>query len=65
MLPRNEGGVVDQRLRVYGVKGLRVVDASMMPLHVSSHIQASVYAVAEKGATMIREDWEGGARARI
>jgi len=49
-------GVVDERLRVYGTKGLRVVDASIMPLQISAHLQATVYAIAEKGATMIIED---------
>ncbi|CAH0056012.1 unnamed protein product, partial [Clonostachys solani] len=51
-----EGGVVDHRLRVYGVQGLRVVDASIMPLHISAHIQATIYAIAEKGAHMILQD---------
>jgi choline dehydrogenase-like flavoprotein len=51
-------GVVDSRLRVYGVRGLRVVDASIMPLQISAHLQATVYAIGEKGASMIMEDWE-------
>ncbi|KAI0886748.1 GMC oxidoreductase [Annulohypoxylon maeteangense] len=52
-------GVVDDRLRVYGVKRLRVVDASIMPLQISAHLQATVYAIAEKGAHLIREDNAG------
>lgn len=50
------GGVVDERLRVYGTKGLRVIDASIMPLQISAHLQATVYAIGEKGAAMILED---------
>jgi len=45
-------------LRVHGVKGLRVCDASIMPLQISAHIQAVVYAIGEKGASLILEDWE-------
>ncbi|KAI4274204.1 MAG: hypothetical protein LQ337_004103 [Flavoplaca oasis] len=54
-----KGGVVDERLRVYGVRGLRVCDASIMPLQIAAHLQATVYAIGEKGADLIREDWEG------
>ncbi|RYO84414.1 hypothetical protein DL764_009339 [Monosporascus ibericus] len=56
MLPREKGGVVDARLRVYGVEGLRVVDSSIMPLIPRANIQTSVYAVAEKAADLIKED---------
>ena len=41
-------GVVDANLRVYGTTNLRVVDASVMPLQIGSHLQASVYAIGEK-----------------
>ncbi|KFY28000.1 hypothetical protein V493_03134 [Pseudogymnoascus sp. VKM F-4281 (FW-2241)] len=51
-------GAVDDRLKVWGAKGLRVVDASVMPLHVSGNIVSTVYAIAEKASDMIKEDWE-------
>jgi len=50
------GEVVDDRLRVKGVNGLRVIDASVFPGHVSGNIMASTYAVGEKGADIIKED---------
>ncbi|KAF4833698.1 Dehydrogenase xptC [Colletotrichum tropicale] len=53
MLPKALGGVVDAELKVYGVDGLRVVDASIMPLLPSAHTQATVYAIAEKAADII------------
>ncbi|KAK1585514.1 GMC oxidoreductase [Colletotrichum navitas] len=52
--PREEGGVVDTNLSVYGIKGLRVVDASIMPLLPASHTMTTVYAVAERAADIIR-----------
>ncbi|KAI5782551.1 hypothetical protein EDC01DRAFT_664109 [Geopyxis carbonaria] len=57
---REEGGVVDSELRVYGVKGLRVVDAGVMPVVPATHLSASVYAVAERAAEVILGRREGG-----
>jgi choline dehydrogenase len=54
MLPQNLGGVVDEGLLVYGVKGLSVVDASVMPDLPGSYTQQTVYAVAEKAADLIK-----------
>lgn len=48
MLPRELGGVVDEKLLVYGVKGLSVVDASVQPDLPGAYTQQTVYAVAEK-----------------
>ena len=49
-------GVVDARLRVHGLDGLRIIDASVMPRHVSGNINAAVLMIAENGADMIRAD---------
>lgn len=56
MGPSREHDAVDARLRVHGVRGLRVVDASMMPRIVSANTNAPVIMVAEKAAQMIRAD---------
>ncbi|CUA69309.1 Glucose oxidase [Rhizoctonia solani] len=54
LAPKKLGGVVDARLKVYGTANLRVVDASIIPLHIGSHLQRTVYGIAEKAAQIIK-----------
>nr|BAF98893.1 formate oxidase 3 [Schwanniomyces vanrijiae] len=51
-----EQGVVDPALKVHGVKHLRVIDASIIPIIPDCRIQNSVYMIGEKGADLIKAD---------
>ena len=55
MAPQNDPtAVVDDKLRVYGIEGLRVVDASIMPMMPSANLNAPTMMVAEKASDIIR-----------
>jgi choline dehydrogenase-like flavoprotein len=56
MMPREIGGVVDERLGVYGTTNVRVVDASVLPFQVCGHLVSTLYAVAERAADFIKAD---------
>ncbi|KAG6810812.1 hypothetical protein H0H92_010202 [Tricholoma furcatifolium] len=51
-------GVVDPDLRVKGVVGLRVIDASVLPLVPAGHTQAATYVIAERASDLIKEVWK-------
>lgn len=55
MLPRDKGGVVDSKLGVYGVRGLSIVDSSVLPLATRGNPQTTVYAIAERAADLIKQ----------
>ncbi|KAF8875348.1 alcohol oxidase [Gymnopilus junonius] len=58
MTPKNAGfGVVDPDLTVKAVAGLRIVDASVLPLLPAGHTQAPTYAFAERAADLIKASW--------
>lgn len=55
--PTDPWAVVDPQLRVYGIPGLRVIDASIMPAITNGNIHAPVVMIGEKGADMIKQLW--------
>ncbi|KAK0744749.1 choline dehydrogenase [Apiosordaria backusii] len=57
MMPRSRGGVVDERFKVYGITGLRVVDASVFPMVPQGTINSLVIAVAERAGDFVRGEY--------
>ncbi|MFJ4654431.1 GMC family oxidoreductase [Nocardia sp. NPDC088792] len=55
-LGTDSDAVVDTRLRVHGLRGLRVADASIMPTMITGNIHSTVAAIAERAAEFLRED---------
>lgn len=54
MLPQELGGVVNSDLQVYGVDRLSIIDASILPILPAAHLQATMFAVAEKASDIIK-----------
>jgi alcohol oxidase len=56
MAPRHEDGVVDERLSVYGVEGLKIADLSIPPCNVAANTMNTAVAIGEKAADMFLEE---------
>lgn len=63
MAPEADKGVVDSHLKVYGIKGLRVADASVFPEIVSGHTTGACYAIAEHAADIIKAEYNLNSKA--
>ncbi|KAJ7613818.1 aryl-alcohol oxidase precursor [Mycena polygramma] len=55
--PGSDRGVVNPDLKVKGVDGLRVIDASVLPVVPGAHTQAATYVIAERGADLVKQQW--------
>lgn len=58
MAPKEQNGVVDEKLNVYGVTGLKVIDLSIAPGMVAANTNNTAYVVGEKGAEIILAEFD-------
>jgi len=56
MKPREQGGVVDKDLNVYGVEALKIADLSIIPSQVGANMYSTAMLVGEKAATIIAKE---------
>lgn len=56
VMPLRVGGVVDSKLKVYKTRGLRVIDAGVVPIEISAHTSEYLYALALRGASLVLQD---------
>lgn len=56
MAPREQDGVVDGLLNVYGVRGLKLADLSIVPKNVGANTANTAYAIAEKAAELFKAE---------
>lgn len=57
MMKQEFGGVVDSKLKIYGIQNVRAVDASVLPVQLSAHLSSSLYGIAEKVVADIKDEW--------
>jgi len=62
--PTDPESVVNHELKVYGIKGLRVIDTSIFPHVPSGNTNAPAIMVGEKGADLVKEHWKNMKRKR-
>ncbi|KAF7770780.1 CAZyme family AA3 [Agaricus bisporus var. burnettii] len=56
MMPREQGGVVDSKLKVYGAANVRVVDTSVFPFDFAAHLASVTFGLAEQASLIIQEE---------
>jgi len=61
---KDKDAVLDERLRVRGVQGLRVADCSVMPTLHGGHTQMPAYGIGERAADFIKETWATQSQAK-